>query len=328
MVNKKLLITGATGFVGSNVTLYLQNTGYATLGVSRNPTNPNYISYKALTTEVWDNATAMVHLAGKAHDLKKISNDDEYFEVNYELTKKLYDQFLQSNAKQFIYISSVKAVADSVDGILSEDEVPNPVTAYGKSKHKAEAYILTNLPTNKKVYILRPCMIHGPGNKGNLNLLYSLVSKGFPWPLGAFENQRSFLSIENLCFGIKELLENARIPSGVYQVADNEPLSTNELIQLIAVSQSKQARIFHIPKGLIGGLAKLGDRLHLPLNSERLQKLTESYVVSNDKIVAAINKALPIDSKDGLLRTFESFKPPSPQKSPLTPEGGIKKVFH
>ena len=311
--NNTILITGSTGFVGSNLLPYLQNSGCTALGISRNPSE-NEISYEALTPKVWDNATAMVHLAGKAHDLKKTSNDSEYFEVNYELTKILYDQFLASDTQQFIYISSVKAAADEVEGILTEEVIPNPVTAYGKSKHKAEAYILTNLPSTKKVYILRPCMIHGPGNKGNLNLLYSLVSKGFPWPLGAFENQRSFLSIENMCFVIKELLTQQNIPSGIYNVADDAPLSTNELIQLMAVSQNKQARIFQIPKGFITRMAKLGDYLHLPLNSERLQKLTESYVVSNQKIVAAIGKPLPIASKEGLLKTFSSF-------SSLTPEG-------
>ena len=302
-----ILITGTTGFVGINLSYYFQNAGYNTLGVSRNPINPNEISYKVLTPEIWDKAPAMVHLAGKAHDLKNTSNDDEYFEVNFELTKKLYDQFLQSNALQFIYISSVKAAADVVEGILTEEVNTNPFTAYGKSKQMAEAYLLANLPANKKVYILRPSMIHGPGNKGNLNLLYSLVSKGFPWPLGAFENQRSFLSIENFCFVIKELLTQQEIPSGVYNVADDAPLSTNELIQLIAVSHNKKARIFHISKGLIGLLAKVGDYLHLPLNSELLQKLTDNYVVSNAKIKQAIGKHFPVSSKEGLLKTFNSF---------------------
>jgi len=305
----KILITGSTGFAGSNLLPYLQNEGLTTLGVSRNTTKPNDISYKELTPETWNNASAMVHLAGKAHDLKKTSDDAAYFEVNFELTKKLYDQFLLSDTQQFIYISSVKAVADSVDGILSEVEVPNPITAYGKSKQMAEAYLLANLPPTKKVYILRPCMIHGPGNKGNLNLLYSLVSKGFPWPLGTFENQRSFLSVENLCFVINELLAQTNIPSGIYNVADDMPLSTNDLIQLIAASQNKKASIFHIPKGLISSLAKLGDYLHLPLNTERLQKLTESYVVCNNKIVAAMGKPLPINAKEGLLKTFGSFGP-------------------
>ena len=300
-----ILITGITGFVGQNLSALLTES-FKVKGISRqqSPLSLTYDSYFKDKQE----AVAIVHLAGKAHDLKKTSNDSEYFEVNYELTKKLYDQFLQSNAQQFIYISSVKAVADEVKGILTEKVIPNPLTVYGKSKQMAEAYILANLPATKKVYILRPCMIHGPGNKGNLNLLYSLISKGFPWPLGAFENQRSFLSVENLCFVIKELLSQKEIPSGIYNVADDTPLSTNELIQLIAVSQNKQARIFPISKGFISRMAKLGDRFYLPLNTERLQKLTESYVVSNAKITQAIGKQVPINAKEGLLKTFESFK--------------------
>lgn len=150
-------------------------------------------------------------------------------------------------------------------------------------------------------------MIHGPGNKGNLNLLYSLVSKGLPWPLGIFENSRSYLSIENLCFIINELINNEKIPSGVYNVADDTPLSTNEVIKLIAESKCKKALILNLNKNLIKFLARIGDLLKLPLNSERLKKLTDSYVVSNAKIKAAICKSLPISSKSGLLRTFQSF---------------------
>jgi nucleoside-diphosphate-sugar epimerase len=89
-MSKNILITGATGFVGLNFTAYLQNEGLITLGFSRNTTNPNDISYKELTPEVWNAATAMVHLAGKAHDLKKTSKDAEYLEVNFELAKSNY----------------------------------------------------------------------------------------------------------------------------------------------------------------------------------------------------------------------------------------------
>lgn len=300
------IITGNKGFVGVNLFNYLKSFDKEVLGVSRVPAN-NEISYENLNLEVLNQSQSLIHLAGKAHDLKKTSDDAEYYVVNFELTRKLYDLFLVSDAKQFIYISSVKAAADTVAGVLTEEVVPEPVTPYGKSKLMAEQYILANLPTDKKVYILRPCMIHGPGNKGNLNLLFSLVRKGFPWPLGAFENKRSFLSVENLCFVIQELLENETIPSGVYNVADDESLSTNDLIQLIAVSQNKTARKLSIPKGIIKGIAKVGSILKLPLNSERLQKLTESYEVSNSKIVAAIGKPLPVDSKSGLLKTFSSF---------------------
>jgi len=172
----------------------------------------------------------------------------------------------------------------------------------------AEQYILSKLiPKGKRVYILRPCMIHGPGNKGNLNLLYSVVSKGFPWPLGLFENSRSYLSIENLCFIIKELIEREDIPSGVYNIADDVPLSTNEVVKMIAESNGRKARILNLSSSLINVIARIGDILKLPINSERLQKLTESYIVSNAKIKEVLGKPLPVSSKDGLMRTFKSF---------------------
>ena len=252
---------------------------------------------------------AIIHLAGKAHDLKGTSNDSEYYDVNYELTKQLYDQFLQSKAEKFIYISSVKASADTVEGVLTETVLPNPVTAYGKSKLMAENYILAHLPADKQVYILRPCMIHGPGNKGNLNLLHGIVTKGIPYPLGAFENVRSFLSVENLCFVIKELLVQKNIPSGVYQVADDFSLSTNKVIELIGDSLGTKSRIWNVPTAWVHAVARLGNHLHLPLNTHRLQKLTESYVVGNAKIKHAIGKELPVKIEEGLLKTFRSFAP-------------------
>jgi nucleoside-diphosphate-sugar epimerase len=151
-------------------------------------------------------------------------------------------------------------------------------------------------------------MIHGPGNKGNLNLLYKLVSKGISWPLGAFDNRRSFCSIDNLMFIIKELIEREDIPSGVYNVADDDALSTNDLISILSESQNKKAKICKFSKSSIQFLAKLGDILRLPLTTERLQKLTESYVVSNQKIKSAIGKDLPVSAKDGLMKTFKSFR--------------------
>lgn len=295
----KITLTGATGFVGNNLQNYLTTSH-----------NIETVSVRYLPNQQFDlKADVIIHLAGKAHDLKKVSKPSDYYEANFELTKQLFDAFLVSDSQVFIFMSTVKAVADEVKGILSEDETPNPKTHYGIAKQQAEEYILSKeVPGEKRVYILRPCMIHGPGNKGNLNLLYKLVAKGLPWPLGDFKNKRSFLSIENLCFVINELLENTAIPSGVYQVSDDVPLSTNQLIQLLGTSLNKKNSIWNINSSWINGVAKLGDYLHFPLNSERLHKLTEDYVVSNRKIVTAMGKPLPIQSEEGLLKTFQSFK--------------------
>ncbi|MEL1252637.1 NAD-dependent epimerase/dehydratase family protein [Flavobacterium sp. DGU38] len=294
----KITITGQSGFVGTNLKNYLNSYKVEPLSIRYIPNQKIEIN-----TEI------VIHLAGKAHDLKKVSQPKDYYEANYELTQQLFDSFLNSEASVFIFISTVKAVADEVEGIVTEEMRPDPKTHYGISKLQAEEYILRKeLPEGKRVYILRPCMIHGPGNKGNLNLLYQLVAKGFPWPLGAFENQRSFLSIENLCFVIKELLEQPNIPSGIYNVADDGYLSTNELISILGESLGKKVSILKIPIKIIETIALFGDSLKLPLNKDKLQKLTESYMVSNKKIKKAIEKPLPVSSREGLKNTFDFFR--------------------
>jgi nucleoside-diphosphate-sugar epimerase len=251
---------------------------------------------------------AVIHLAGKAHDLKNSSNPAEYFDVNYGLTKKLYDLFQESETRKFVYISSVKAAADMVNGVLTEKAQAKPVTAYGQSKLKAEEYIIANAPENRHYYILRPCMIHGPGNKGNLNLLYKLVQMGLPYPLAAFDNNRSFLSVDNLCFVIHQLLVRP-VTSGIYQVADDESLSTIEVVTTMSQVLNRSSKLWKIPKSIVKGLAKAGDAFRLPLNTERLQKLTENYVVSNSKIKDALGiRQMPVTAIEGLSMTVKSFE--------------------
>ena len=294
----EVAIIGSNGFVGKNLTKYLKHKYFV------KEINIHYPFVKNFDFQT----NVVIHLSGKAHDLRNNVDVDEYYLINTEFAIKAFNDFLKSDSSIFIILSSVKAVADELDIELTEDYMPNPYTHYGKSKLFAEQYILSKeIPNGKRVYILRPCMIHGPGNKGNLNLLYKIVSKGLPWPLGKFENKRSFCSIDNLCFIIRELIENEQIPSCIYNIADDEPVSTNELINLISLSLEKKTQIWNIPQSLIKLLSKLGDVLRLPLNSERLNKLTETYIVSNNKIIKAINKPLPISAKDGLIETFNSF---------------------
>ncbi|WP_281231880.1 NAD-dependent epimerase/dehydratase family protein [Flavobacterium gelatinilyticum] len=295
---KKILITGATGFVGTNLKESLNENEIETLNI-------RYVPNQKIEIK----ADVVIHLAGKAHDLKKVSRANDYEEANFELTKQVFDAFLQSSASTFIFMSTVKAVADKVEGILVENIIPNPKTHYGITKRKAEEYILnTQIFEGKRFYILRPCMIHGPNNKGNLNLLYKVVNKGLPWPLAAFKNERSFLSINNLCFVINEIIKNEFIESGIYNLADDEFLSTNELVKIIASVSNKKNLSLAIPKGFINNIAKMGDLIKFPLNSETIQKLTENYRVSNQKIKNAIGiEKLPHSAKEGLERTIKSF---------------------
>ena len=303
-----IIISGITGFMGLNLKQYL-NKDYIITGLSRTENKTqNILNYQNIDSNTIDNYFAFIHLAGKAHDLKNTSDDSVYTEVNTDLTIKLFNLFLESKCEIFVFMSTVKAIADTVEGVLTEDSLANPKTAYGKSKRAAEEYILSQkLPENKKVYILRPCMVHGPNNKGNLNLLYSFVSKGIPYPFGKYENQRSFVSVENLCFVINELIENKNIASGIYNIADDESLSTNQLVSIIGDVVNKKAKILNMPKSLVGLIAKIGDVLPLPINSERVQKLTENYQVSNLKIKKAIQKNLPLSAEKGLQKTIASF---------------------
>ena len=294
----KIIITGASGFVGQNLSRFLK------IDNELIPLSIRYNQFKKFNF----NSTVVIHLAGKAHDLKKTSEDKEYYEANTELTKMVFNQFLKSSNKVFIFMSSVKAAADIVPNFLLEDVIPDPVTAYGKSKLAAEEYILSKeIPKNKRVYILRPCMIHGPNNKGNLNLLYNFISKGVPYPFGRYVNKRSFVSIDNLCFIINELINNSKIKSGIYNIADDASLSTIDLVQLISEVLNKPVRILKIPKVFVGIIAKIGDFFPIQINSERLHKLTENYEVSNLKIKKAIQKELPLSAEDGIIKTIISF---------------------
>jgi nucleoside-diphosphate-sugar epimerase len=369
-----ILITGANGFVGSNLYDHFSDD-FHIMGIDI--TGPG--KYSPENFFGWEDldklppVDVIIHLAGKAHDTSNTAREEDYFEVNLGLTQKIFDYFLNSPARKFIFFSSVKAVADTVKGEwLTEEDDPDPQTPYGRSKLAAEHYIMKRLRdegtsvrggdlsdlgersdlregvmnlknetipeipnpqseiTNHKsqitnsssgiphpksqirnpkfVYILRPAMIHGPGNKGNLNLLYKVVKKGIPWPLGAFENQRSFTSMDNLSFIIRQLIKRDIAP-GTYQVADDETLSTHEIIRLISSSLVKKSKIWCIPARLIRILAKLGNFFNLPLNNERLKKLTETYRVSNIKIKAALGiEKMPVSARYGLLKTIESFK--------------------
>lgn len=233
-----ILITGLHGFVGSNLVRALapRHTIYGVDIIA--PEREGVVrtfSWEDLDREGIPEVDVVIHLAGKAHDTKNETEADVYFKVNTGLTERIFDWFVRSGRGKFIFFSTAKAAADRVDGVLTEEVVPAPVGPYGESKIAAEKYILSGvggLKEEQRYYILRPCMIHGPGNKGNLNLLYNVVSKGIPWPLGAFDNKRTFTSIGNLSFIIDALIDKD-IPSGIYNVGDDEPLSTNELTELI-----------------------------------------------------------------------------------------------
>lgn len=314
----RLLITGVHGFVGSNLVEALKSKhtiyGLDIVSPEKDGVKETF-SWIDLDKDIIPKVDAIIHLAGKAHDTKNKSAADVYFKVNTELTKKIFDYFTEhADIKKFIFFSSVKAAVDKVPGdVLTEDVEPCPVGPYGESKVQAENSIKDCLSSKADIYfgreiiIMRPCMIHGPGNKGNLNLLYGFVKKNLPWPLGAFENRRTFTSIDNLTFVLSSMLTQP-VESGIYNMADDESLSTNELIEIMCFAMGLKTRIWHVNKSLINLIVKIGDLFHLPLNTFRFNKLTENYVVSNAKIKQALGlDSMPISAKDGLIKTIKNF---------------------
>lgn len=278
----RVLITGSHGFVGSNLIEAFESTY-------------NIIRWDVREGKPLPECDAVIHLVGKAHDTKNASHEDEYYEVNTELTKKIFDAFLKSKAKKFIFFSSIKA---------KDNDTP-----YAKSKKAAEDYIEDvrnkKVTRDKHIYILRPCMIHGKGVKGNLPQLFKFIKRGWPWPLAAFENKRSYASMGNVIFIVSKLL-SLEVPSGIYNICDDEPVSTNELVEIICQCKGEMAHMWRIPQKVMKSIAYLGDIFHFPLNTERLGKLTGNCIISNYDIKKnlGINR-LPIGSKDGLRYTIE-----------------------
>ncbi len=320
---KKIIITGIRGFVGTNLKKNLKTRSeheYHITGASRKRENlednrgfmDDICSYDELCKgenkrENKYSFDAYIHLAGKVIHDQQLKDSDEYFQVNYEQTKRIYNQFLADpRAKKFIFLSTIHVLTEKPDRVIDETFQPKPFTPYGKSKFDAENYIKLNAKPGKNYYILRPTMIHGPGNKGNLNLLYKMIERGFPYLLGSINNCRSFTSIDNLAFIIDELLQSD-VEAGLYHIADDEPTYSHDLIRMIGSLLGKKVKIISVPLFLLKTIAKIGNYLKLPMNDHKLTKLTEDFIVSNEKIKKAIGKPLPVDTKKGLEKTLRSF---------------------
>ncbi|MHC5353688.1 NAD-dependent epimerase/dehydratase family protein [Myroides sp. LJL115] len=301
-MNNNILIYGNTGFIGSNLKNHLDENFTVQGSSLRSLDNLSYIHENDI----------IINLVGKAHDHGGVASESEFNFVNLEIVQLIYKDFIESNAKVLIHISSIAAVEEnnSIE-VLTEESLCRPESLYGSSKRAAEEFLLSqDLPKDKKVIILRPTMVHGQGDKGNLTLLYKIISKGVPYPLAAFDNKRSFLSIDNFSFFIEEIIKNIDIiDSGIYHICDDEPVSTSEIVSIISKVSGRKVRSLPLPKSLIIFFAKIGDYLPIPLNSKRLGKMTNDLLVSNCKIKKVLDiRKLPIDAVGGLESTIRSFK--------------------
>ncbi|MND86180.1 NAD dependent epimerase/dehydratase family protein [compost metagenome] len=256
------------------------------------------------------NSNVIINLIGKTYS--DLASKEDYYYANVEVTKIVFREFVKSSSELFIHISSLAALEEFESfRTLKEDDVCYPKSAYGYSKRAAEEWLLSQvLPIGKKIIILRPPMVHGPGDKGNLSLLYKIVRKGMPYPLSSFDNKRSFIAIDNFCFFIEQIIRNhSRMESGIYHIADDEPVSTKRIIEIIKEVTGRKVINIRLPKMVVHVIAKLGDVLPFPLNTRRLKKMTSDLLVSNNKIKEALGiEELPLTAEQGIEKTIRSFE--------------------
>lgn len=299
-----IAIFGASGFVGAYLLNKLNSKIFQSVrGLS--------VRKNEWEDDLYD-VDVIVNLIGKAHDHKGVLKEQDYHYANVELAKQIFNVFKISKAKLLIHISSLAALEEiESETSLTEIDKCNPISFYGKSKRSAEEWLIEqDLPSDKKLIIVRPPMVHGAGDKGNLGLLYKFISKGIPYPLASFNNQRSFISLDNFCFFIEQIIEKQdKMESGLYHISDDEVVSTKEIIEIIKTITNNNVPNVMLPKLIVKFVAKIGDVISLPLNTTRLKKMTCNLIVSNQKIKATLGiSKLPYTAKEGLEKTIRSFK--------------------
>ena len=272
-MQKRILITGANGFVGSYVGRELQRLGYSVLAVVRSESAATGLHVDGIETTVvkqtlsaasWTNAVqgveAIIHLAGRAHIMQdEHPNPLEAFrEVNVGMTQALAEAAAVAGVARFIYASSIKVHdADARATALEPQETLNPQDPYGRSKWEAEKFFrdLLQYAPNTMRASSAP-LLFGPGAKGNLQRLMKMVEREVPMPFGAIHNQRSLLSLPNLTSFFDTCLQH-QDPTGVWMVEEASPFSTTQMITMMAQGMGKRSRLIPVPVFLLKTLGAL-----------------------------------------------------------------------
>lgn len=271
---KKILISGSSGFIGSRIISKLNNEFIFKILKRDNLNEYNF-----------DDFDVIMHLAGIAHDLSNKYEYKDYHESNFVLTKKIFDKFINSKASKFIFFSSIKVFEEVVN--LNEKTKLKPSSDYGKTKKLAEDYIIENSKKNKRIYILRPALVYGKNNKGNLDLLIKYSSMKIPWIFGNFKNSRTFCSIEMIIFCVKELILR-KIDSDQFIISDNNSISLERLYTIICQSRNIKPRFVKIPKSLFKIVVLISDIIGFGLTQSKFKKITTSLLIDNSKLKSKI----------------------------------------
>ena len=319
----KILVTGGNGFVGRALVRALHEDGHDVVAPVRRAEPPDiggvtwlpgfdFDSNGALQ-QALDDAEAVVHCAAYAHRTRRITDHDrEQFEtVNVGLSRRLYDAAVTAGVGQFVFISSIGALRAASDEPVTEQTPPAPTSDYGKSKLRAEQQLRSMARSSAtELTILRPSLVYGPGNPGNMARLSRLVDTGLPLPFGRIDGTRSLIYIGNLCSAIIACLGNDQAYANDFNICDDEALRLPDLVSAIATAKGRKARLVPVPLFALNLLGRIGDAFaQLPgggigIDSYSVAQLTSSLPCSNRKARDVLGWRPPCSVADGLRRTF------------------------
>lgn len=326
---RRILVTGATGFVGRAVVPDLLSAGYhVTAAVRResvqfpDPEVQSLVLGPIEEVDDWGAALAgcdaLLHLAAHVHVHDRSAQADEraFYEVNVLGAARLFRAAVQAGLRRIVAVSSLHAVASHSDQLIDEKTPPAPHSAYGRSKLTADQELIEACNSGQTAWtILRPPMLYGAGNRGNLERLAALLRKGMPLPLAKVQNQRSVLYVRNLSSAILAALENRAAENRVFLLRDSENLSTPQLIRMLAAALDLKARLMPTPRWLLSAIASGGDRLErvlrrsVPFSSYSFDRLLGSLAVDDTQIREALQWQPPVSTEQALRESFGRAKP-------------------
>jgi nucleoside-diphosphate-sugar epimerase len=321
-----ILVTGATGFVGQQLCSYLLAKGYQVRGTFRHSSKileqlPD-VEWIQVTDigpstnwhEILTNVHYVVHLAALAHQLGKKGEGRyaEFMAINAEGSAHLAQAVATSTSvKRLILLSSIGVVKSLSNEIITETTPCIPDTDYGRSKFAGEKRIQEILKDTQVDWcILRPPLVYGPSNPGNMARLLKLIHTGLPLPLGGVNNQRSFVYVGNLIEAIERCLWHPGASRRTFFISDREVVSTVELLDMLAQKANKPLRLFTVPRSLMKGVATLGDLLSQALgrsvgiDSYSLSRLLGSLYVDSSPLYEALEWSPPFTLAQGIEATL------------------------
>ncbi len=305
------LVTGASGFVGrALVTRLLEDPANAVRAVVRRaveprPGGPDCAVVPDLGPDtLWQGALGavdvVVHLAARVHVMRESARDPlaEFRRVNVQGTLNLARQAAEAGVRRFVFISSVKVNGESTaPGVpFRADDPPQPQDAYGQSKREAEEGLRRLTGGGMECVIVRPPLVYGPGVQANFRTLMQFVARGWPLPLGAVHNRRSFVALDNL---VDLIIVCARHPAAAGQTflaSDGHDLSTAELLRGIAQAMGRQAHLWPVPIGLLQWGARVAGR------GAMAQRLCGNLQMDISKTRELLAWVPPIGVEEGLRR--------------------------